>query len=180
MTDLEPFHLCFIDVYRDVSDHAPYILVRSGGDVPRHLEDQGVRVDALELKHTRQPLTRSAYRWGQPGVRVHRLIQEEGACIVTPQALREGKRLFIIRHGLSAAVGGLLSFGLAWYLTGLGSSTGKELTTLLLASSLLIGAFMGWEGAAAFEEETPEHLHMDYGSKIFPNDRSQGPPGSGT
>ena len=77
-------------------------------------------------------------------------------------------------------MGSLLSFGLAWYLTGLGSGTDKELTTLLLASSVLIGAFMGWEGAAAFEEETPEHLHLDYRSKNFPNDRAQGPPGSGT
>lgn len=182
MNDSEPFHLCFIDVYQGVNDADFYVLVRSGGELPKHhLEDQGIQVQSLKLLRTRQSLTRAAYRWGRPGVHVHRDIQTEGACVVSLQALQAGRRAFIIRRSASAAIGSLLSFGLAWWLRGPDAATGihSELTTLLLASSALIGAFMGWEGAAAFEEETPEHLHIDYRAKFFSNNRSEGPPGSG-
>ena len=181
MNDAEPFHLCFIDVYQSIGDAHFYVLLCSGEGLPRHhLESQGIQVESLTLQCTRQSLNRGAYRWGRSGVQVYRELQENGVCVIRPQALRAGRRAFVLRRGASAMVGGFLSLGLAWWLRGAGAATGSntELTTLLLAGSALIGALMGWEGAAAFEDETPEHLHMDYRSKLLSNKSAEPPPGS--
>lgn len=161
MNDLEKFHLCFIDIYTASGDRGHYLLVPAGSEPPPQIQDQGVQVADLDLFKAHKSLSRSAFTWGRPGEQVQRELEASGFCLLSVDSVRQGRWACIRVHCAGALMAGLVMLAIAWYLTGGRSDTTGEIRTLLLIGSALLGGFMGWEGAGALGEETPEHLKLD-------------------